>query len=441
MPNELDLLMSLDDEPRGPSRVDIQRAIADGRRRRVRHGVAYTGAAAVTALAVAGASVAAGVLRDSPTQAAATGTSGTAVPTPAKAPYAIPGTAGWSVPAATPPTSCTLDRLPVPDNVPAALVSGADPTGRYLVGRSYPKAGAYQAVIWHDGKADTVMLPGDVEESLQDVNSAGTAVGWSFVGGAEEDTGPVPYVYQDGKVSKLPGVRRGSAYAINNAGAIAGDDAGDAALVWPSAGAEPIRLPLPPGASKAMARDIDEDGTVVGTMTMTGQTTPSAAGVAPAVPYVWLPDGTHHLLPMPTLDGEPAATASVFRVRNGWAIGVASRDTRAGATGAAGTGDADPAAETRAVQWNVRTGEVRVFDDLRFGAETTNAHGWQVGMDRQGRAVLRTDAGTVVLPDLAGHRPGGLSTIATTLSDDGRTIAGQSEDPSGKIQAVVWRCR
>jgi hypothetical protein len=46
-----------------------------------------------------------------------------------------------------------------------------------------------------------------------------------------------------------------------------------------------------------------------------------------------------------------------------------------------------------------------------------------------------------VLPDLASHQPDGLSTIATTLSDDGRTIAGQSDDATGTIQAVVWRCR
>ncbi|MFG1674428.1 hypothetical protein [Micromonospora sp. NPDC049282] len=437
MPSERDLLNSLDEGPRSPSRVNIERAIADGRRRRARRGIAYTGAAAVTALAVAVASVAAGA--HWPTQPAATGTASTAVANATQPPYVIPGTPGWSVPAATPPTRCTLDRLPVPDNAPAAVVSGAEPTGRYLVGRSYPKTGGYQAVIWHDGRADKVMLPGDLEESLQDVNSAGTAVGWSFTGSGEADTGPVPYVYHDGKVSRLPGVRRGSAYAINNAGAIVGDDSGDAALVWPSATTEPIRLPLPAGASRATARDIDEDGTVVGTMTVGGRSTPSAAGIAPTVPYVWLPDGTHRQLPMPTIDGVQAATASVTSVRNGWAIGVAGRDTKT--LGSGSPGGADRAAATRAVRWHIQTGEVRVFDELRFGAEATNAHGWQVGTDRQGRAVFRTDAATVVLPDLADPPPGGLSTIATTLSDDGRTIAGQSDDSTGKLQAIVWRCR
>ncbi|MFC6022027.1 hypothetical protein ACFP2T_38420 [Plantactinospora solaniradicis] len=436
MPSELDLLRSLDDEPPAPSTVDIQRAIAAGRRRRTRRGAAYAGVATVTALAVAGVSVAAGVLDDAPSQTAATGTPRTTATAPPKAEYTIPGTPGWSAPAATPPTSCSLDRLPAPDNAPMALVSGADFAGRYVVGRSYPKGGGYQAVIWHDGKGRKVMLPGDLEESLQDVNSTGTAVGWSYVGGGEADTGPVPYVYHDGKVSKLPGVRRGSAYAINDAGAIVGDDSGEAALVWPSATAPPFRLPVPAGASEATARDIDEDGTTVGT-------------VNNERPYVWFPDGTHRELPMPSLDGEQAETARVFSIRNGWATGVAGnglgragKNPRSGSSsGPAGSGGQGKDAQLGAVRWNVRTGEVRVFGELGIGAGSPNAQGWQVGTDKQGRAVLVADGAPVVLPGLAGHRPGGLSDIPTTLSDDGRTIAGQSDDATGIIQAVVWRCR
>jgi uncharacterized membrane protein len=403
MPSELDLLRSLDDEPRTPSTVDIRRAIAAGRRRRVRRRVGYAGAAAVTALAVAGASVAGGLVSHAPPLAAATGTRTTA-------------------PAPAPPTSCTLNRLPVPDNAPMALVSGADPTGRYIVGRSYPKAGGYQAVIWHDGKAQKVMLPGDLEESLQDVNSTGTAVGWSYTGGSEADTGPIPYVYQDGKVSKLPGVRRGAAHGINDAGAIVGDDdTGHTVLVWPSATAAPNRLPLPAGTSQATATDIDEDGTTVGTINNER-------------PYVWFPDGTHRELPMPGIDGKPAMTATVFSIRNGWATGVATN-------GLGRKGSPTKDARTEAVRWNVRTGEVRVFGGLQMGAGTTNAQGWQVGTDNQGRAVLVAGAATVVLPDLTSHQPGGLSNIATTLSDDGRTVGGQSDDATGTIQAVVWRCK
>jgi hypothetical protein len=46
----------------------------------------------------------------------------------------------------------------------------------------------------------------------------------------------------------------------------------------------------------------------------------------------------------------------------------------------------------------------------------------------------------VVLPALAAHEPGNLKNIATTVSDDGRTIGGQSDDSNEVIRAVVWRC-
>ena len=427
MPSESDLLKSLDDEPRTPSTVDVRRAIATGRRRVVRRGVGYAGAAAATVVAVAGVSVAGGLVGHArPTGTPNIGAAASAKPKPQ---YTIPGTAGWKAPAAAPPTSCTLSRLTAPGNVPMALVGGADPAGRYIVGRSYPKGGGYQAVLWHDGTGRNVPLPGDIEEQLTDVNSTGTAVGWSYSGTTEADTGSVAYVYQDGKVSKLPGVRHGSAYAINNAGAIVGvDDDHHAAVVWPSATAKPIQLPVPAGTKEAAARDIDEDGTTVGSLD-------------DAVPYVWFPDGTHHKLAVPTINGKPAATAVVDSVRNGWATGVATDGAgRSGAKNPAGT--KATAAGIVTVRWNLRTGEVSVSDVLTgLNSPEVNAQGWQTGSDKQGRTVLVTGTASVLLPDLAPHPTDLLSTIASAVSDDGRTIAGQSDDATGTIQAVVWHCQ
>ncbi|MGN9912929.1 hypothetical protein ACTMTJ_35870 [Phytohabitans sp. LJ34] len=424
MPSEVDLLRSLDAEPRTPSTVDIRRAIADGRRHRVRRGVGYAGAATVTALAVAGVSVAGGLATGSAPQTGATGepppTTASAVP---KGEYTIPGTPDWRAPVTPPPTSCTLEQLPTPDGEPMALISGGDPTGRYHVGRSYPKGGGYQAVIWNDGAPKKVMLPGDLEESLRDVNSSGTAVGWSYAGG-EDDSGPVPYAYHDGEVSKLPGVRRGSASAINEAGAIVGDDDAGHALVWPSPATAPIRLPVPAGTKEATAVDIDEDGTTVG-------------NVGNNRAYVWFPDGTHRALPVPDLDGKPGATTRVFAIRNGWATGLvahegAARGIPGGAEAAKSGGGSVP------IRWNVRTGEVIRFDGLTGPADAVNAQGWQVGIGQRDRAVLLAGDATVVLPDLG--EPGNLATIANTLSDDGRTVAGQSDDSTDTIQAVVWHC-
>jgi uncharacterized membrane protein len=403
-------LRTLDAEPPTPSRVDVERAVAEGRRRRARRGVGYAGAAALTAVVVVGASVAAGGLFTDtrPDAEPDAGSTGVASAPPA---YTIPGVPGWTAPPATAPTSCTLDRLPVPDDVPMALTSGADPTGRWIVGRSYPKAGGYQAVIWHDGTPTKVAMPGDLEENLQDVNSTGTAVGWSY-----EESGPVPYVYRDGEVSRLPGGEGGQALAINDAGAITGDS-GDAPVVWPSATGEPIPLPLPEGVTTGTATAIDEDGTVVG-------------NINDERPYVWFADGTHRELPLPIVNGEQTLSGRVFSVRNGWATGLANTDAGNGARGAEGT--------PNAVRWNVRTGETRVFDELDVRASTANAQGWQIGSDEQGDAVLMTDTGKVVLPDLGPHGP--LSVIPSTLSDDGRVISGQADDPTGIIRAVVWRC-
>ncbi|MFI5893683.1 hypothetical protein ACIA5D_26610 [Actinoplanes sp. NPDC051513] len=419
MPSETDLLRSLDPEPPQPSTVDIARAMADGQRRKTRRGVGYAGIVAVTTLAIAGAVVAVGVNR---------GKTGTTTPVAApkasaskkaepKGDYTIPGVTGWRAPAATPPTSCTIEKLPVPDGVRMALVSGADPTGSYQVGRSYPKGG-YQAVIWHNGKAKKVDLPGDMEESLRDVNSSGAAVGWSYQGKTEADTGPVPYAYVNGKVVKLAGVSRGEATAINEAGAITGD-AADHAVVWPSPAQPPIRLPVPKGTKSSAASDIDEDGTVVGNLDL-------------RVPYVWFPDGTYRALPLPTVDGKRAVGARVFSVRNGWAIGVAdqSDEARAG----------KPADKMWAIRWNVRTGETQIADDWDMQPEALNAQGWEVGITKQGRAALIAGGKQVKLPELAPHDPGLLTNIPNAISDDGKIISGQSDDASDTIRAVIWRC-
>jgi hypothetical protein len=76
---------------------------------------------------------------------------------------------------------------------------------------------------------------------------------------------------------------------------------------------------------------------------------------------------------------------------------------------------------------------------LPRGGETRPRHP-AIALDRAGHRRPVTDAGTIRLPDLATHRADGTSTIANAVSDDGRTIAGQSDDASGTIKPVVWRC-
>lgn len=420
MPSETDLLRSLDPEPPQPSTVDITRAIATGRRRRTHRVAGYAGVAAVTTLAIAGAGILVGNTRSAPhTTVAATPSKTVKATEKPKGNYTIPGTSGWQAPAATVPSSCTIERLGVPDGVKMALISGADSTGSYLVGRSYPKGG-YQAVIWHNGQGAKVNLPGDLEEDLQAVNSSGTAVGWSYQGKSDADTGPVPYAYTNGKVVKLKG-GHGQAYAINDAGAIVGD-VGDHAAVWTSPTAAPVLLPVPNGTQKSTATAVDVDGTVVGSLDL-------------KVPYVWFADGTYQALPLPLINGKKAVSARVFEIRNGWAIGVAD------ATELARSGKAKGAqGSMSAVRWNVRTGETKVVTGWDAMAENLNAQGWEIGITDQGRAALLAGGKRITLPELAEHDAGTLSTIPKTISDDGKIISGQSDDAADVIHAVIWRC-
>ncbi|MEU4560999.1 hypothetical protein AB0F72_21680 [Actinoplanes sp. NPDC023936] len=390
-----ELLRSLDDEPDTPSTVDVRRAIATARRtRRVRRGVTGAGAAVVTVAASL-----AGFTLTRPTAAPPPPVLATSAPQP-------------SVAAAPTVTRCAISRLPVPDKAPMALVTAADPTGAWIAGRIYPKSGGYQAVLWHDGTVAKVMLPGDLEEALRDVNSSGTAVGWSYT-----EDGPVPYAYRNGEITKL--AASGSALGINDAGRIVGDDDEGNAVVWESVGAKPSRLPAPSSAKTVQARAIDLDGTVVGSLDL-------------SIPYIWLPDGTHRRMPMPEIDGKPAAIAQAFDIRNGWVTGMASTKSFKDSRGSA---------PVHAVRWNLRTGESELVGELQYPADAVNAYGWQVGNDRKGYPVLITGEKPIRLPGLAKHRADGTATIASTLSDDGRIIAGQSDDTTNTIQAVMWRCR
>ncbi|QGN50376.1 hypothetical protein ACN26Y_01660 [Micromonospora sp. WMMD558] len=414
-------LLRLDREPTSRTTVDVRRAMTDGRRRRrLRRAFTYAGAGGMCLAVVAGGTLAVPALRtDQPGRSAsgpAAGPRASAGAEPTASPSSRPGTAPSVAAAPPPPTRCAISALPVPDGVTMALVTGADPTGRILLGRSYPRNGEYQVLVWTAGRATKVPMRG-ADQTLQDVTTGGLAVGAAHQRLAPGDagSGPVPYAYSDGRLTRLRGVTFGSPRAVNEAGKIVGVGESLRPLVWASPASEATELPLPAGASGGEAHDVDEDGTVVGTVVTDGRRAER--------PYVWFPDGSHRELPLPKVDGATGARA--FTVRNGWATGALT----GGGAGAAS-----------AVRWNVRTGEARLFPAFATRASTANVHGWQVGTDRQGRGLFLSDAGPVTLPDLAKHEPGALTNIAETVSDDGRTIGGQADDASGTIRAVVWRC-
>ncbi|MEV4509560.1 hypothetical protein AB0K00_11445 [Dactylosporangium sp. NPDC049525] len=386
-------------QPRGASTVDIAKAIADGDRhhRRVRLVGSAGAGATVVLVAVAGWTV----VTDAPQKPAPAATS-------ARASSGSPS-AG---PSPTAARGCTVQQLATPAGEgPKAIVSGSDPTGKYLVGRTYPD-GHPSTVVWENLQPRKVPMQGD-DPTLSDATSGGVFVGSSFTG---YDTTSA-WVYKGGKFAKLAGANA-AARAINEREVIVGIVQGKPAM-WASPTAQPTMLATPPGKGwTGAATGIDEDGTIVGTL----QGGPGGEGQA----YVWGPDGTVRKLAQPTVKGKPASTYNAGEIRDGWVVGWAAYD--------------EPNRGPRwlgAPRWNLRTGALDTTDGV-FTA--INAQGRIVGQ----LDVVAPDGTKVTLP-----LPGGLEAKTAmvntgTISDDGSIIAGYLNTRDGSLDeqpiSVVWKC-
>src|SRR5690349_10348246 len=175
----------------GPSTVDVFRAVVEGERHHRRVRLAGSAGAAATVLAVVAAAW------------TVTGTGRTEQPSPVtvQPPTSSPSEAKKAL-------ACPVRQLATPaGNGPKAGVSGADPTGRYIVGRSYPH-GKPTTMIWVDQRPQPAPMPGD-DPLLYDITSTGMAVGSSFVGNKT-----AAWVYTGGKYTRLAG-GEAQALAIN----------------------------------------------------------------------------------------------------------------------------------------------------------------------------------------------------------------------------------
>ncbi|MDG4828703.1 hypothetical protein O7627_05200 [Solwaraspora sp. WMMD1047] len=413
------LLRRLDDEPGGPSRVDLGRAMAEGkRRRRVRRVAGAGGAAALTVAMLAAVPV---VMQTAGEPAPTTALEAASAPAPTGSPGATPDAA--ATPEAGPadadpvraPKRCRAQPLPIPDDVPMSLVTGMDPTGQIVLGRSYPDRaeGSYPVLLWASGRPRVVDLPGS-DQSLVDATSKGVAVGSSW-----GDDGPRPFVVLDGEAAQLPGVRNGEAVAINESGQIVGTRDGTQPVLWPSGSEQPVDLPLPESHPRGAAVDIDEDGTVIGTVI-------DRDGSGQERAHLWAPDGTSQLLPLPTFKGQRAYSFRPQSIRNGWVTGLAGLEAD------------QTEGLTIPVRLHLASGRFVDFPDLTLWPQAGNAQGWVVG-SADGLAGLLTDDGLLPLPVFAKPQSP-TSNLAVVVSDDGRTIGGQGDDADGNPQALLWRC-
>lgn len=405
------LLQSLNTEPPSASTIDIAKAMTEGRHRRRRHHIVAGGASTLGALALI---LSAPYALDGIRQHTDSAQTRNPIP-PSTTGQVSPSPSAYDTRRVEPdaPAECVISRLPEPEGAYQTLVSGADPTGRYIVGRSYERVAdgpLLMPVIWDNGELREVDMPG-IDQWWTDVNSSGTAVGTSAVGGSEH-FGWQAWAYDQGKVVRLPGGPGTTAEGISEAGTIAGSVARHGAKVvethaaiWPSPTSQPVELPMPNRQTEAHAVDIDDDGTVIGKVGFWA--------------WIWRPDGTYHELTMP--DGK--RISDVYSIRGGWVVGRT------------------PFEET--VRLNVHTGQAEVLSRFAEPATAVNVHGWLAGAGGDRSGILLTRDGEVALPGLTEStgilEPWDVSPV--TISDDGRTIAGNHDDADDDKHAVVWRCR
>jgi uncharacterized membrane protein len=391
------LLEPLRGEPEGAPRIDVPRAMREGRRRRrVRGWSTAVLATAVTAVTAGGGTVMVAAARDD-----------------SKPPRPEPTASAAVVPATpAPKRKCTVTRLPT-GGIKKAVVTSGDPSGHYLAGRVYPpgKSQNVDVVVWKDGKlVDTPDMPGS-DASLRDINSSGVAVGTSYDGDEQQ-----AYVYRDGAFTKLAGP--GAVSGINDAGVMVGSIGSDIEpnpVRWASPGAKPQRLPLPDGVKTAVARDVDEDGTILGLVALKeGQDTA----------YLWMADGTHRATPAPTVDGKKADAFWPDSMAAGKVIGRAVFESK-------------DSMSFKTVLYDIASGEyTEVFpldapriaaDGTIFGVEWTDR--------RMGLPVLMTGDQKTKLPS-GGRR----EFVVSSISSDGRTLAGYSvgSEETGPISNDPW---
>ncbi|GLZ62488.1 hypothetical protein [Micromonospora sp. NBRC 107095] len=366
-------------------RVDVSRAVRDGRRRRQRRRVA--GVAALTVLAGVGVvgAVQVGGTASSP-----------APTTPALA--VSPAATGSAAP--RPPVTCQASWLSQPIDGPVAVAVGVDPTGRYVVGDIGTGQEDGRVVLWTDGRP--VVLPKTARHAAA-VNASGHVVGTDGDG-----TG---WVYRDGKLRPLatpPGYDAVLVHAVNARGDIVGtarrSDDSHQAVRWSTAQPQTYRLI---GQRGSTATGITDDGTIVGEMDQQ--------------PYRWTPQGVGAALTVP--EGYPRA--SVESAQGEWAVGMVPGGSN---------GDA---VQMLPVRWNLATGAVGL---LPFPGAS--------GISGEGEVLVGDGAPLIVAPDGTSRRLPGRPEVRATepgtytaegISDDGLTVVGAVYENQA-YRPLVWRC-
>ncbi|GAA4449332.1 hypothetical protein [Phytohabitans houttuyneae] len=320
-------------------------------------------------------------------------------------------------------SACTVSALAAPAG--KGYLSGqvvADPTGRYAAASVVQSDGSMRVVRWTDGEPEVLPAVGSPAQPRA-VNSAGVVVGTS----STDDGGPLAWIYQDGRVTKLsgvPGYEWWVPLSIDEDGEVTGEawrGVRFAVVAW--------SLAAPRDDPKLLTRPNDVRGSGVGG----GRTVVGTRGEG-AAPYAWHVDGTGRSLQLP-----PGATAGqALAVRGDWAAGwvalhpdeTTPPEDRPVAPRAQGTeqdqrlfdllGKAAAGGKlvTAPARWDLRTGEVTHWPERAMPATAVNATGWTAVPGDGGPTVISPEGRATTLPGPADGYP-------TTLSDDNRRLYGE----------------
>jgi hypothetical protein len=343
---------------------------------------------------------------------------------------------------------------PGPDTFPAVQLTAMDPTGRYAVGNAYQQTreedGSISSlpdgvVLWEDGHPTVPPALRGVNEA-RDVNADGVVVGGGDTVGSPDT---FAWTYHDGEVTELPipeGFASAEARAINAAGDVVGTgingDGLHTVLVWPAGDPDHPRLLAAPPGHAAVASGITDEGVVVGESSAAWD----ADRTHETAVYLWEPDGTRVVLPVP----ERAVQARVTAVRGDWAVGVTGFETD--------EPQPSPAPPTPdnsvSLLWDLDARTLRLTGGN--GASGVNAAGDVLYGEGPGEtpapAVIR-DGEAYFLPDpIAEGAIAPPDTVYTPyvelkgITDDGATIAGSvyiNGTPAGITEVshpVMWHC-
>jgi hypothetical protein len=236
---------------------------------------------------------------------------------------AVAPLAAWATPAglatSTVGEPCPRETVPAPAGLTARFFDGGDPSGLYQVGRAADGDEIEHLVLWKDGTAhDLGVPPLGVNAFAIDVNQQGEIIGNTFLD--DEWRG---WRSQGGKFTAVPlppSAVSATAVAINSKGAVAGTTFHRAGLfdgqaaVW-SADSLVRELTRPIGFNEARAADIDEDGTVIGTVELWDY---EALALLDQRAVAWFPDGTWRFL----AEIDSADHTEAGSIRNGLVVGT-----------------------------------------------------------------------------------------------------------------------